>query len=255
MTIAVANNIITVGSESRCAILHSLLDKKDDKPTTTPTHADNDGSKNSRKPSRATVKPLSRRSKRGFITHTGTFNGIDVSIIMINMGYPNMDFLVREVRAVTEGPLRIIRLGSCAGLRSDLPVGTVAVASQGSILIRQNPTYWGSQAIRDGAPDALVCTDTHTETSHTRSEPYAFYGVAPADDKLSRGLMKELKAAFESEKTNEKGEAGVVPARVPAVVGCLNASTDSFYSSQGEYALFVFRGTARQQLFRRQPAQ
>lgn len=56
---AVANNIITVGSEGRSEILASLLTG-----TTTTT-----------------------RSKRGFVTHTGKFNGVPVSVVLINMGY------------------------------------------------------------------------------------------------------------------------------------------------------------------------
>ncbi|CAM9325833.1 unnamed protein product [Laminaria digitata] len=133
---------------------------------------------------------------------------------MISMGYPNMDFLVREIRAVTTGPLRIARLGSCAGLRTDLPVGTVAVASEGSLLIRQNPDAWGAEvgAGTDGG-DAVV-------------EPFLFHRVVAADEDLSRQLLKELKHALNDEKG--AGEKGGV-----AVVGCLNASADSFYSSQG----------------------
>lgn len=193
-----ANNVITVGSESRSKILASLLDDPADEAVSrgncdTPT---------------APARSLTQRSKRGFVTHTGTYKGVPVSIVMINMGYPNMDFLVREVRAVTEGPLRIVRLGSCAGLRKDLPVGTVAVASEGSIFVSQNPDAWGSPSTGGGAD----------------KEPYVFCGVAPADEALSRGLNRELKIMLEE----ANGGGG-------RVVGCLNVSADSFYSSQGGY--------------------
>ena len=46
------------------------------------------------------------------------------------MGYPNMDFMVREARAVLDGQMAIIRLGSCGSVREDVHVGTVAVASK-----------------------------------------------------------------------------------------------------------------------------
>lgn len=215
VTTTVANNVITVGSESRCQILASLLDKHSNVSSTT-----TDG--NPSPSTTATITPSSRRSKRGFITHTGTYNGIPVSIVMINMGYPNMDFLVREIRAVTEGPLRIVRLGSCASLRSDLPVGTVVVASEGSVFIRQNPDSWasaltGAGAGREGSVDAV------------EQEPYVFSGVAPADKELSTDLLRELKHALEEDGGREDGGT--------AVVGCLNASADSFYSSQGKCLL------------------
>jgi uridine phosphorylase len=49
------------------------------------------------------------RSSRGFVTHTGTFNGVAVSIIATGMGYPMMDFVVRETRAVVNGPMAMLR--------------------------------------------------------------------------------------------------------------------------------------------------
>lgn len=36
-------------------------------------------------------------SSRGFVTYTGKFQGVLVSIIVTLMGYPNMDFVIREV--------------------------------------------------------------------------------------------------------------------------------------------------------------
>lgn len=202
--ISVASNIVTVGSESRFKILVELLDKE-----TSFSIAD-DQATSSTAGKGETILPSSfhLRSKRGFITHTGKFNGVPVSIVMSNMGYPNMDFLVREIRAVTEGALRIIRLGSCAGLRPDLLVGAVAVANEGSILVRQNPDAWGVEA----------------SAGMREEEPYSFHRVVPADESLSRALIEELKAALE--EGEDHSERSVV-------VGCLNVSSDSFYSSQG----------------------
>lgn len=219
---AVANNIVTVGSEGRGEILASLLDG-----TTPAVGTPNDGNNNninddntnnnssSNTPSpmatTTTTTTTTRRSKRGFVTHTGTYNGVPVSIVLINMGYPNMDFFVREVREVTTGPLRIVRLGSCAGLRPDLPVGSVAVANEGSVMIRQNPDAWEGRATRGEGP----------------GEPYLFHGVVPADEELSEALLKELKRSLDGEAGGSDDGGGT------AVVGCLNASADSFYSSQG----------------------
>lgn len=202
----VAENVITVGSEGRAKILASLLDADESASGPgAPTSTDE------RRP------PSPIRSTRGFITYTGRFNGVPVSIIMINMGYPNMDFFVRELREATRGPLRIIRLGSCAGLRPDLPVGTVTVASQGSIFVRQNPDAW---AETENAPESSDETG-RVSVSEREVEPYTFHKVAPADEQLSARLQKELESALGS--TGGK------------VVGCLNVTADSFYSSQGGY--------------------
>lgn len=201
-----AENVITVGSESRAKILASLLDADDSASGPgTPTSTDEG----------RTLSPI--RSKRGFITYTGRFNGVAVSIVMINMGYPNMDFFVRELREATRGPLRIVRLGSCAGLRPDLPVGTVTVASQGSIFVRQNPDAWAAGGNASEGSDKTG----GVSLSERVVEPYTFHEAAPADEELSAKLLKELESALGS----ADGE----------VVGCLNVTADTFYSSQGGY--------------------
>lgn len=41
-------------------------------------------------------------SDRGFLTLTGTYKGVPVSIVSIGMGAPNMDFFVREGREVLD---------------------------------------------------------------------------------------------------------------------------------------------------------
>jgi len=72
----VAARILSVGSAGRAHTLAKLLE--------TPTLVD---------------------SARGFTTITGGFGGVPVSIIATGMGAPNMDFVVREARAVVDGPM------------------------------------------------------------------------------------------------------------------------------------------------------
>jgi uridine phosphorylase len=48
-------------------------------------------------------------SERGFLTMTGTYKGVPVSIVSIGMGFPNMDFFVRECRELLEGEMIVIR--------------------------------------------------------------------------------------------------------------------------------------------------
>lgn len=48
-------------------------------------------------------------SERGFLTLTGRFRGVPVSVVSIGMGYPNMDFFVREVRECLEGDMVVVR--------------------------------------------------------------------------------------------------------------------------------------------------
>jgi uridine phosphorylase len=74
---------VTVGSPSRARVLASLLD---DPP-----------------------KPFELYSERGFLIMTGRYHGTPVSIISIGMGYPNMDFFVREVRECLLGDMAVVR--------------------------------------------------------------------------------------------------------------------------------------------------
>jgi len=65
-----------------------------------------------------------------------------VSIIATGMGIAMIDFVVRETRAVVEGDMVIIRLGTCGTPDINVNVGSVAIASKGSILVRRNPDAW-----------------------------------------------------------------------------------------------------------------
>jgi uridine phosphorylase len=79
----IANLILTVGDFSRAELIAKLLDPS--------------------------PEPLKIQSKRGYLTITGCYKGVQVSIVAIGMGVAMMDFFVREARAVVDGPMKIIR--------------------------------------------------------------------------------------------------------------------------------------------------
>jgi uridine phosphorylase len=54
-------------------------------------------------------KPFSLSSERGFLTITGRYRGVPVSVVCIGMGGPNVDFFIREVRECVRGDMLIIR--------------------------------------------------------------------------------------------------------------------------------------------------
>ena len=68
-----------------------------------------------------------------------------------------MDFFVREVRAVVEGPMAIIRFGTCGGITDHSRSGTIVVATEGSSYISRNYNFFPS------------CNEN--------IEPYFFYNV------------------------------------------------------------------------------
>lgn len=96
-----------------------------------------------------------------------------------------MDMMVREVRQVVQGDLRIIRFGSCGSISHDLSVGSIAVADSSCFISNVLNTYSISEIVEPSIG-------------------------------LTQQLFKEIKGKI----------------RDPVVMG-LNATCDSFYSSQG----------------------
>lgn len=168
----VANRILSVGSEKRAELLSTLFDKD---------------------------TPLQKvHSSRGFLTISGRFNNVPISIVSTGMGIPMMDFVVRETRAVVSGPMAIVRLGTCGSLREEVAQGSVVVCSPGAIAIRCNYDRW------------------HSESSQ---EPYYHFShpVLP-DAELSSLIASTLKTKLSDPAFVFEG---------------LNVTSDSFYGSQG----------------------
>jgi len=163
----VCNRVITVGSAKRAELLSSMLDK---------------------------TKKFENTSERGFVTHTGTYKGVPVSIVAIGMGMPNMDIFVREARAIVSGRMLFVRVGTCGTPHTEVNIGDLVIAAKGSILLQRN-----AQAFTD----------------HTSENYYNFCSAIPSDPELSQLLAKAVK----NDKVNYH-EA-------------MNATADYFYPTQG----------------------
>jgi uridine phosphorylase len=139
-------------------------------------------------------------SHRGFHTISGYFENVFVSVVAIGMGVSMMDFFVREARAIVEGPMVIVRFGTCGGIDAAAEPGTIVVASQGSAFISRNPDAFHSAAAHENLPD-----------------PYQLHKIVPADAHLSARLVEAL--------------GNIVGTQ--CIVEGVNITADSFYSSQG----------------------
>jgi len=140
------------------------------------------------------------------LTITGRFKGTPISIVSIGMGSPNMDFFVREIRECIRGDIAIVRLGSCGAL-IDVPVGTVVVP-KASVTIRRNVDF------------DFVNPENCEESAYHISKPVY------ADVTLAAEVCKALHVA-----KPPSSESAVL-------AGTVNASADSFYSSQGRQTSF-----------------
>lgn len=167
-----ASRVITVGSLSRAKRLRACLDGPDD-------------------------KIFELTSDRGFTTFTGTFDGVRVSIVATGMGAPMMDFLVREARAVVDGPMLFVRYGSCGGLRADAVPGTVCINTPGSVYVQRD-------------------YDAFTKPAKAGGSCYTVTKVVAPDEELARHARDALRDALGAR-----------------LIEGLNASADGFYGSQG----------------------
>ncbi|KAG2439128.1 hypothetical protein HXX76_004495 [Chlamydomonas incerta] len=170
------------------------------------------------------------------------------------MGMPNMDFVVRENRAVVRGQMAIVRLGTCGAVQRPAKLGDLLIAAHGSIGIRRDPDYWtlahqheqeqeqqaaaaaghahqqhhaagngaGAAAAANGNGSAAGAAAGGLSYSYgsgaaAGARPYMVSLPVPADDELAALLTAEATAVVGAGR----------------VVQGLNASADSFYSSQG----------------------
>lgn len=145
-------------------------------------------------------------SSRGFTTFTGKYRGVPCSVVSIGMGPSMMDFFVRESRAVVTGPMEIIRFGTCGGLVSSAPAGSVVVAN-GSALVTRDP-------------DSFAYLYSNEDTKQTESDEfqpsYRTSLIAPSDSRLTEIVGEEL--------------TKVLPDNVQSGI---NVTAESFYGSQG----------------------
>lgn len=176
----VSNRILSVGDAGRAKLLSQFFDNPND---------------------------LFITSNRGFTIYTGTMKKIPVSIIATGMGTPMMDFVVRECRAVVNGPMVVIRFGTCGTPQENVSIGSISVADQ-SVLIQRNPDFWQEPLSPDNGA-----------TITNPSKPYFISRPVKSDRELSNLLFKKLGDSLGPEVT----------------VRGTNATGDSFYSSQGRH--------------------
>eukprot|EP00766_Chilomastix_caulleryi_P003546 gnl/Chilomastix_caulleri/464.p1 GENE.gnl/Chilomastix_caulleri/464~~gnl/Chilomastix_caulleri/464.p1 ORF type:complete len:295 (+),score=90.80 gnl/Chilomastix_caulleri/464:105-989(+) len=140
-----------------------------------------------------------RQAPRLFKIITGTYKGVEVSLVASLMGIPNMDFTVRELRAVVDGPMAIIRLGTCGTPKDEISIGDICVAREGYMVLR-NPDGFNPRIPTPIRPSKYIITE-----------------AIPSNKELT----DILKAKFIEKLGEDKVHEGS------------NASADSFYGSQG----------------------
>jgi uridine phosphorylase len=174
----VCNRILSVGDPQRAALIAKMLDNHE--------------------------KAFVRASNRGFVVYTGKKNKIPVTIIATGMGIAMMDFVVRESRAVVDGPMIMIRFGTCGSINPNFRIGSIAVCTESIGVFRNYDAFHFEN-------QSLLKTTSSLGTYYLATRP-----IQP-----DRQLCEWLKTTLE---TNVK--------EYP-IVDAMNATCDSFYGSQG----------------------
>ena len=73
---------------------------------------------------------ITRVSNMQLTTYTGKKNGVLISVVGTGMGFTMVDLLVTQARAILEGPIYLIRFGTCGSLHEDVPVGCYAFSNK-----------------------------------------------------------------------------------------------------------------------------
>jgi uridine phosphorylase len=146
-------------------------------------------------------KTIVVKAKRGFHSYTGLYHGVPVTVVGTGMGLSMIDFLVREARQVVDGPIAMVRFGTCGIVNKDIKAGDIIIPSEGSICIQENYDF-------EPAKDP-------TEKAYHISK------VSLPNKELSELLVTNFKKITKEENI-KRG---------------IDASADSFYSSQGRVDL------------------
>ena len=151
-------------------------------------------------------------SNREYLTFTGTYKGIDVSVIGTGIGTDNVEIALVEAYIAHEfdlksstrnsgcTPMTFIRLGTSGGVQPDIKPGTLAIASYAlgldstGVYYEQTPDDEIIEKIESSAEKIL--TDAAANTSRFKGKiiPYA----SKASPEVTKALANQAKKAGSS---------------------------------------------------------
>jgi uridine phosphorylase len=80
------------------------------------------------------------RANREYVTYTGTYRGLEMSVMGTGIGPDNMEIAIVELSQIVQNPA-FIRIGSCGALQPEIKLGELVV-STGSVRLENTSTYF-----------------------------------------------------------------------------------------------------------------
>jgi uridine phosphorylase len=83
---------------------------------------------------------------REFVSASGTYRGLPVSIVSTGIGTDNVEIVIAEILAITKHPT-FIRVGSCGALQPEMQLGDLAITT-GAVRLETTTSWF----VHDGYP-------------------------------------------------------------------------------------------------------
>ena len=107
-------------------------------------------------------------TNRGFLTYTGLFKGIPITIATHGIGAPSAAIVIEEL--IMLGAKIIIRLGTAGSLIEKLDFGDIVIATGAVYNV-------GSNAIGMYIPNTCMCTSPHPEVIYKMMKAFKEHGL------------------------------------------------------------------------------
>jgi uridine phosphorylase len=177
---------------------------------------------------------------RGFVTYCGKFRSVSVSIVAIGMGFPMMDFLVRESRSILDGDMAIIRFGTCGSVSLNADLGSIVVATSACLVSRNVNAFISLNQRRKSSTNTDIgntlplpglCTDDCTSTTIIQNI-FQIHGGESIDTDVWKSFYNVSNEEIPSHELVAT-MCNVLTRHGEKYFTVKNATCDSFYSSQG----------------------
>lgn len=143
-------------------------------------------------------------SNRELLTHTGTLNGKQLTVISTGMGTDNIDIVLNELDALVNidlenrkikkehTSLNIIRLGTSGSLQEDIPVDSFIISEYGLGLDGLMNYYDFNQTDRE----IELLSQFYKQTNYNKifAQPYFVKGSSELFNKLKHGCISGITA-------------------------------------------------------------
>ncbi len=148
-----------------------------------------------------------RRRHREFITYTGTYKGIPLSVMATGIGPDNTAITMVEASQCIS-PATFIRLGSCGALQEYIFVGEVVITE--SALRDENTTYYYARPDLEARSDASVTAALKQAAQRLKVPHYAGVTCTTSDFYGGQGRQVPGFPIQNPNKVDEMRKAGVL---------------------------------------------